>query len=68
MSLVVTAHESTTCGCTHGVPGITVSKSDALLRHAIDVGSADRFATITTEIMVAHIIDHDKYDVGQLGS
>ena len=61
---MVAGHQCTSCGCTNGVPGVTIGKADTLLRHTIDVGSADRLTSITTEIMVTHVIDHNKNDIG----
>ena len=64
VSLVIAGHQGTSRGCANGVSGVTIGKADTLLRHTINIGSANRLTSITTEIMVTHVIDHNKNDIG----
>ena len=65
---MVTSHQGTAGGRADGVTRIAVREAHPLLRHSIDIGCQDGLATVTTEVVVAHVVHHDKDQVRQLGS
>ena len=60
-------HQHATRRRTHRVPGIVRRKPHALPGETVDVGSADLFLSVATQLRIAEIIREDENNVGLFG-
>ncbi len=59
-------HERCTRRCTHGTTGIGLGKAHSLLSHTVQIGGLYPLLTIAAKVAIAHIITHNKDNVGSL--
>ena len=63
---VLTRHEASARGSTHGATGIGLGEAHTLLGHAVKVGRTDVLLPVTTHVRIAEVVTHDVDDVGFL--
>ena len=67
MASVNTRHQAASRRSTYRVPSVVVRKSQPFSGHLVQAGRFDPFLSVTTQVAIPQIIDHDVDQIGLLG-